>query len=257
MVLHALQTDHEPLITVCIPVSPIKSHPDTHVLEETLDSVRHHLPDAELVVTFDGVRKEQKDRRQDYAEFIRRALWLLDKKYGRALPLLFETHHHQSGMMREALQHVDTPLLMYVEADCPLVTDELIAWPAVTEFILSGESNLVRFAHEAMIHPEHVHMHHGTDHGTLFTRTSQWSQRPHIATTAFYRRLLDCYFSRDARCFLEDRLHGILDEAFKIDGIEGWHQFRTHLYTPDGNIKRSYTTDGRAGEAKYDASQIW
>lgn len=245
------------MFTVVVPVSPIASHPSTEILEQTLDSVRFHLPGAEIIVSFDGVRAEQESRRADYEEFQRRALWLLDHKYGSCLPLRFEDHRHQSGMMREALNHIDTPLLMYVESDCPLVTDELIAWPAVTEFVLSGESNLVRFHHEARIPGEHQHMVHGTQLAGLMTRTSQWSQRPHVASTAYYRRILDSHFSPDARCFIEDRMHSVCDEAYRHDGLAGWMQHRLHLYTPEGNIKRSWTTDGRAGEAKFDDSQIW
>lgn len=242
---------------VIVPVSPIVSHPDTSVLTETLDSVRFHLPASELIVTFDGVRPEQEDRRADYNEFTRRALWLLDHKYGNALPILFDQHMHQSGMMRAALDEVRTPLLMYVEADCPLVTDELIPWPTITDFILSGESNLTRLHHEAMIPGAHQHMCHGTTHAGLFTLTSQWSQRPHIASTAYYRRIMDSHFTPDARCFIEDKMHGVVDESYLHDGLAGWMQHRLHLYTPEGNIKRSYTTDGRAGESKFDDSQIW
>ena len=61
-------------ITAVIPVSPIKSHPEIGILTETLDSIRHHLPDAEMIVTFDGVREEQEDRRGDYEEATRRTL---------------------------------------------------------------------------------------------------------------------------------------------------------------------------------------
>lgn len=246
-----------PDISVIVPVSVIKSHPATAVLTQTLDSVRYHLPDSEILLTFDGVRREQSDRTADYEEFIRKALWLADHHYGNVYPVIHDQHMHQSGMMRAVLPEIRTPLLLYVEADCPLVTDEPIDWPTITDFILSGESNLCRLAHEAMIHPEHAHMHHGTEHDGLFTRTSQWSQRPHVASTAFYRRLLECYFSPDSKAFLEDRLHGVLDEAYRKDGLAGWCQFQTHLYTPEGNIKRSYTTDGRAGEPKWDGDQVW
>jgi hypothetical protein len=65
-------------ITVVIPVSPIKSHPDTAILDETLDSVRYHHPTAEIILTFDGIREEQSRRWHDYEEFIRRALWRAD-----------------------------------------------------------------------------------------------------------------------------------------------------------------------------------
>jgi hypothetical protein len=243
------------VITVVVPVSPIKSHPDTTVLDETLDSIRHHLPGAELIVTFDGVRDQQEHRRGDYEEFIRRALWRLDKVYGNACPVIFEQHTHQVGMLRSVLDEIRTPLLMYVEQDTPLVTDEPIDWEVVTAFLDSGESNLVRLAHEALILEPHQHMFHGVD--GLFTRTSQWSQRPHIASVAYYRRILAAHFTPNATSFVEDMMHGVVDEAYRVDGMAGWNQHRLHMYTPAGNIKRSYHTDGRAGELKYDSSQVF
>lgn len=245
------------MITVVVPVSPIKSHPDTAILDETLASIRHHLPKAEIFLTFDGVRKEQEHRRRDYNEFIRRALWNADHKYGPVLPFLFDDHMHQSGMMRAALAEIDTPLLMYVEQDTPLVTDEVIGWRGIKDIITSGVSNVVRLYHEGVLQPEHAHLMHGTD-CLQFIRTSQWSQRPHVASTAYYRRIMDSHFTTEAKSFIEDRMYGVLEEAYKRDRDLGWHQHRIHIYDPGmGNMKRSYHTDGRAGEAKYDDSQVY
>lgn len=245
------------MITVVVPVSPIKSHPDTAILIETIESARHHLPDAELVVTFDGVRAEQEDRRADYEEHIRRALWLLDHKYGNTVPIIHDQHMHQSGMMRHLLDKniIRTPLLLYLEADCPLVTDEPIEFGAIANFIEEGYSNVVRLHHEAVIPDAHRHMIHGTEYG--FIQTSQWSQRPHIASVAYYRRILETHFSPDARSFIEDCMHGVVDEAFRRDGMNGWMQHRLHIYNPGHNLKRSYHLDGRAGAAKYDETQVW
>ena len=243
------------MITVVIPVSPIKSHPDTAILTETFNSVRHWLPDAEIFLTFDGVRKEQKDRQPDYDEFTRRALWMADRD-GHTMPFLFPRHSHQAGMMRHVLPHIETPMLMYVEQDTPLVVDEPIDWETIQWFIMSGRSNLVRLYHEAVVPFEHDHMMHSHEDG--FLRTSQWSQRPHIAATAYYRRIMDSHFTVDAKCFIEDKMHSVLDEAYKIDGMPGWMQHRIHIYDPgNGNMKRSWHTDGRAGEAKYDDTQIF
>jgi hypothetical protein len=105
---------------------------------------------------------------------------------------------------------------------------------------------------------EHHHLMHGHSSHDLFIDTSQWSQRPHIASTAYYRRILDSHFTADAKCFIEDRMYGILEEAERIDGYQGWVQHRVHIYDPgNGNMKRSYHTDGRAGESKYDDTQVY
>jgi hypothetical protein len=244
------------VITVVTPVSPIKSHPDTSILEETITSVRTLLPSAEIFLTFDGVRDEQKSRKEDYDEFIRRTLWLSDHVWGNVVPFLFDEHEHQSGMMRHIIDKIDTSLLLYVEQDTPIVTDEPIDMPAIEQMILDGQSNLVRLYHEGVMPVEHNHLMHGRSN--QFIETSQWSQRPHIASTAYYRRILDSHFTAGSKCFIEDRMYGILEEAERIDGYQGWVQHRIHIYDPgNGNMKRSYHTDGRAGESKFDDTQVY
>lgn len=254
-------------VTVVVPVSPIPSHPGTEILDETIASIRHHLPDAPIIVTFDGCRSEDEARHVDYDEHIRRALWRLDKLHGNVRPYLYDNHQHQTGMMRAVLPDIATPLMMYVEHDAPLVTDEPIDWDAVIDFLESGRSDLVRFHHEGVIPREHEYlMHHaerlwGAENKgrrAAFICTSQWSQRPHVATTAFYRRIIETCFTSDARSFIEDRMHGIAHEAHVHSGMLGWQQYRLHIYDPGGgNMKRSYHTDGRNGSAKYDETQVF
>jgi len=244
------------MITIVVPVSPIKSHPDTAILAETIGSVRKLFPTSEIFLTFDGVRSEQEHRRADYNEFINRALWLADHSWGNVVPFLFDSHEHQSGMMRHIIDKIDTTLLLYVEQDTPLVTDEPIDFDKIEQFIVDGNSNVVRLYHEGVMPEEHLHFMHGrTD---VFIETSQWSQRPHVASTAYYRRILGSHFTEDAKCFIEDRMYGILEEAERIDGYQGWVQHRVHIYDPaHSNMKRSYHTDGRAGEAKFDDTQVY
>ena len=253
-------TEFKSLVTVVIPVSPIKSHPSTTILDETIASIRYHMPKAKIIVSFDGVREEQADLHMAYVEHIRRVLY----KYPDIYPVIFGEHRHQSGMMRELLErHIDTPMIMYVEQDTPL-EKEPIDFGAIFELIETGKSNLVRFHHESSVPKEHEHMMIGKvdvsdleeDEKLMFVRTVQWSQRPHIASTAFYRRIMG-EFSPDAKCFLEDKLHGVVWNAYLADGKMAWNQWRLHIYHPDGNIRRSYHTDGRAGEEKYDDKQTF
>lgn len=253
-----LKTDSNSMVTVIIPTSPIKSHPDISILDETIKSIRHHLPTAEIILTFDGVRKEQESRRDSYEEFIRRVLWKCNTEYKNVLPLIFEEHAHQSGMAREALKYVQTPLLLYVEQDTPLVTDFEIPFDQLIDELIDGTSNMIRFHFEAVIPKDHLHMMHGNEDSAIpLIRTSQWSQRPHLASVAFYKRILSENFSDKAKSFIEDLMHGVLDEAYRVDGIHGWQQYRVHIYAPEGNFKRSYHTDGRAGAAKYDDTQVF
>lgn len=243
-------------ITVVTPISVIPSHPSIEIITQTVESIRYHHPTAEIFLCFDGVRPEQEHRRKDYEHHIFRVLEQADWVWGNCVPFIFDEHLHQTGMLRAVIDEIRTPLLLYVEQDTPLVTDEPIDWHAITTPILDGTSNLVRLYHEAEIPKPHEHMMHGTEPGHPLIRTSQWSQRPHVASVAYYRRTLG-NFTPDARCFIEDKMHSVLDEAFRVDDLPGWLQHRVHIYNPGPNMKRSYHTDGRAGEAKYDAQQVF
>lgn len=242
-------TEFKSLITVVIPVSPIKSHPSTTILDETIASIRHHMPKVKIIVSFDGVREEQADLHMAYVEHIRRVLY----KYPDIYPVIFGEHRHQSGMMTELLErHIHTPMIMYVEQDTPL-EKEPIDFGAIFDLIESGESNLVRFHHESSIPPDHEHMMLGLSGD--FMRTVQWSQRPHIASSAFYRQAM-AHFSENSKSFIEDLLHGVVWNAYLKDGKQAYNQWRLHIYHPDtGNIRRSYHTDGRQGAEKYDDTQ--
>lgn len=243
-------------ITVVLPVSPIKSHPSTDIIEETINSIRYHLPDSEIIVTFDGVREEQAEMTDQYHEHIRRFLWK-SRFWGNITPIIFDRHIHQNGMMNAIIDKIDTEMILYVEQDTPIVTDEPINWDFLQQAILSGESNVIRFHFEAHIPHVHEYLMLGKSHDWLM-RTIQWSQRPHLASKAFYRRMIERNFSENAKCFIEDLIHGKLIEAYQKDGMQGWNQWRVHIYMPDEkNIKRSYHTDGRQGGEKYDDKQIW
>lgn len=239
-------------VTVVIPVSPIKSHPDTSILDETIKSIRAHL-DCRIVITFDGVREEQQDRKGDYELFINN---VLSSGYDRIYPIIFKEHEHQVGMLRAIIDNIDTPLMMYVEQDTPLTSDREIEWDKIYDFIHDGHSDLVRLHFESKIPVEHERLMLGQPRRG-FQKTLQWSQRPHVASTAYYRRILNEAFSPKAKSFIEDKMHSVVQIAYEKDGPLGWYQHKLHIYHPDGDIKRSYHTDGRAGELKFDDEQVF
>lgn len=243
-------------VTVVVPVSYIPTHPSTHILKETLDSIRYQLPNAKIIITFDGIRDEQAKFSNEYNEHIRQALWMIKGDIN-IVPVLFALHTHQAGMLEEVMGQITTPLILYVEHDTPLVTDCDINWDMCKVKILGGDSNLIRFHFEAFIPKEHEHLMIGKPEADLL-KTVQWSQRPHLASTSFYYRILNTCFSHKSKCFIEDVMHGKVMEDFNKYGEQGWQQWRIHIYHPEGgNIKRSYNLDGRAGGPKYDDTQIW
>ena len=244
------------MTTAIIPVSPIKSHPSIEVLEKTIDSIRANLPTCEIIITFDGVREEQEDRRDDYNEAVRRALYKCNTEWN-AIPIIFHEHTHQVGMARIALEHVKTPLILYVEQDTPLVTDEPIEWQKLKKEIMLGTANVIRFHYEAFIPEPHKHLMIGEPENGLL-KTIQWSQRPHLALTAFYKYILEKNFSSGAKCFIEDKLHSVVQQDYQQLGMRGWDIWKLFIYYPEGgNIKRSLNEDGRQGAPKYDETQVF
>lgn len=241
------------LVTVLVPTSPIPSHPSTEIIDETLDSLAAAgLDGCEVIVMADGVRPEQEHRRADYEEHLRRLLWSLNHGRRNHLPLVFGEHRHQAAMTRAALDLVRTPLVAFIEHDTPIVGE--VPWQAMASAILeTGQVDVIRLHHEAAVLKPHRYLMAGKVQevgGVPMQPTAQWSQRPHVASVAWYRSMLDRHFSAAARTMIEDRLYGFLATPW-VERHEWGDECRLWLYHPEGSIQRSTHLDGRAGEAKY------
>lgn len=236
-------------ISVIIVTSVLPSHPSTEIIDETIQSIRHHLPDSEIFLQIDGLREEQEDRIEDYNLYKEKLLWNCLHKYKNVLPILFDVHSHQSTMMKKTFDYIKTPLMLYIEGDTPLVTDNSIDWKSCKDMIYTGKANTIRFHFEATIPKEHEHLM--IDIKGNFIKTVQWSQRPHLSSVIYYRDII--MPNIPARSFIEDTFHGVVHSDFIDDGKLGWYKHRLWIYYPNNgeNIKRSYHLDGRAGTLKF------
>lgn len=232
-----------PQFTAIVTTSPIPSHPDPSITVETVESILARA-NCDIIIAADGVRPEQADMTDDYLAYLAAIVRKSRTDWnGRVWVDYTGQWTHQAGTTRRALQHVYTPALVFLEHDTPLVGDvpfgRLV--PALTVF------DVIRLHHEAEIHPEHRHLRVGplvTVGEDRFQPTLQWSQRPHLATVATYRRLL-LEFSATSRTMIEDKLHSVAQ-------VNGWRWLRTAIYHPEGDIKRSTHLDGRQGAPKFD-----
>lgn len=243
------------MITVVLPTCPIPSHPDTAMIEEVVESVRAQLPRAEIIISCDGVRPTMAHRAAEYEEFLFR-LTRLCQKWHNVLPVILDGWHHQANSTRAALAYVTTPLMLFQEHDCPLTGE--IDWAGLCHVVNSGAVNMIRLHHETAIGEPHKHMmldepeiHIGQSDefpkGVPIVRTVQWSQRPHLASTRFYReRVLPLFPTANPSSYLEWLLHGEVTHGIE-DGMEKtWERWKTAVYyPPGGNIQRSLHLDGR------------
>lgn len=242
--------DVNDLITVVMPTSPIPSHPDTRVIDETLSSVRERLPRAEVFLMCDGVAPAWEHRRVDYEAYLHRLTWETNLEWDNVVPFLFDRHTHQVGMTRAVLPEVRTPLVLFVEHDTPLVGD--VDWAGCARAVLSGETNLIRFHHEASVLEPHRHLMVDdvprVVEGVPLLRTVQWSQRPHLAATGSYRNWLDAGWWRESDGMIEDRMHGVVENDWLQHRDP--RRFRLSMYAPTGDMKRSTHLDGREDAPK-------
>jgi len=243
---------HKRDITIILPTSVLPSHPKTTIIDQTLSDIREHFPDNEIILQIDGLRREQTSRKNDYDEYKNRVLWKCLHEDKNILPVVFSRFSHQTTMMNKTIWLINKPLLLYVEADAPLVVDREIDWEKCLDMFETDRANTIRFHFEASIPEEHEHLMLGIQDG--FMKTIQWSQRPHLSTVSYYR---DIVLPRSSqKTFIEDRFHGIVQDDYKSFGEGGWDIHKLWIYHPEGDIKRSYHLDGRAGGRKYTGDDV-
>ncbi len=234
-------------ITCVVMTSPLPTHPSTEILDETIASIRERLPESEIIVCFDGVPAWNESMRANYEKFKMDMLWKLNE-IG-AIPLVFDKHMHQTLMLKEALKYVRTPLILFAEGDTPLHNH--IPFDKIIPVIMTGYADVVRFHFEATIPVPHEHLMLDKEPieilGVPFIRTKQWSGRPNLASTEWYKKAAEKYFDDQPR-FVEHVLYGpIVEGDFK--------DCKLHIFAPPITLVTSKHLDGRrAGALEYDPS---
>lgn len=227
-------------ITIVIVTSVLPDHPSTTIIDQTISDIRKHFEKNEIILQIDGLREERLSRKEDYDEYKNIILWKCLHEWNNVLPIIFDEHCHQTTMMRKTIDLIDTPVMLYVEGDAPLVPDYEIDWQKCLDLIKYKDANTIRFHFEASIPKEHDHLMFGLEDG--FMKTTQWSQRPHLSTVNYYKNVVLPFCNE--KTFIEDRFHGKVQD-------DGWDAHKLWIYHPEGNIKRSYHLDGRQGTKKF------
>lgn len=248
-------------LTVIIPTSPIPSHPSTKILDETISNIREYT-DADIIIMQDGVHKSLEHRRQDYQDYCSIVNYKArNGEYGSCRVIPFPVHNHQSMMTKYVLMNmVKTPLIMFCEHDTSPIGD--IPMDKICEFLKQNvDINYIRFNifHEIPVEHQYLMIDKepmtyvqvmpggGNNIGVELVRTIQWSQRPHIAKTLWYIKLLNTYFNQHPKSMIEDVMHSVVQTSYNEVGRD---LFGLAIYTPEGNQLRSYHADGRESDVK-------
>jgi hypothetical protein len=232
-------------ISVLISSSPILSHPSTQMIEETIGSIRYHLPNAPIYIMCDGVREEQQHLEAQYRQYIKELVKQMLFNWEHIFVCPFPEFTHQAVMTIKTFELVKTPLILFVEHDTPLV-EKPIDWEMLMTVANAGISKHIRLHYDESIHPEHQHMMCGKLTDNLI-KCVQWHQRPHIANASWYKNLLEDRFSPSSRTWIEDLIYSPVSTA-------PWEEYTLTIYDPEGtgqNMKRSRDLNGRAGDYKF------
>jgi hypothetical protein len=249
-------------VTVIIPTSYIPSHPSTKIIEQTINNTRFHFPNNEIILQIDGLRKEHEQYKDEYDEYKNRVLWKCLHKWKNVLPIIFDTHSHQSTMMKKTISFVETSLILYIEGDLPLRTDRPIEWQKCFDLIGNNNANIVRFYLREEVPVEHEHLMCGQE--DIFLKTVQWSQNPHLALTEYYRKFVLPNIAD--KKYIEDEIYGkvqtdceylpnkrfIKEENYEFK-IRNWEAHKMFIYHPDNgkNMSRVTHLDGRQSTQKF------
>ena len=234
-------------VTIIVVTYVLPSHPDTTILDETIREVRMHFPKNEIILQIDGLREERLNRKADYDEFKNRVLWKCLHEWKNVLPIVFDEHSHQTTMMKKTIGLIQTSTMLYVEGDAPITGDRNIDWQQCLDMLEFGKANTIRFHFEVSIPEDHKHLMLSKKGN--FLKTIQWSQRPHLSLVDYYRE--EVLRVSDEKTFIEDKFHGVVQD-------DGWFKHKLWIYHPEGDIKRSYHLDGRAGTKKFTADdEAW
>lgn len=232
-------------ITVLVSSSPIKTHPSTTMIEETIASIRYHLPESPIILMTDGVREEQLHLKEAYRQYRSELVTKMIKEWEGVTVYPFPFFLHQAVMTIKTLEMVESPMILFVEHDTPLMPRP-IDWEMLTHEIRAGRTNHIRLHYDESIHKDHEHMMRGklSDH---LIKCVQWHQRPHLAAANWYELILQANFSVDSRTFIEDKIYSPVS-------LSEWEDYRLTIYDPEGtgqNMKRSKDLNGRGDEQKY------
>lgn len=234
--------------TVIVTASPVPSHPNMGMIMDVIGSAPYG---CEVIVAMDGVRPEQTDMAAAYDEFCYRIAMWCEHDANATIPVVAPHWLHQTKLTEMALGFVDTPTVLFMEHDTPILQDRYIDWAGIVELVENDHIDVMRFHHEELILDVHEYMMIDKETKTMLgvplRRTRQWSQRPAVYNTEYFRRILTECFTPGARCFIEDRMHSFAQH-------QSGH--RLAIYHPDGHgIRRSGHLDGRAGGPKFEESQ--
>lgn len=232
------------MVTVITATSPIKSNPNTEMLERAQASlyINPVFARCKKIIVFDEIWPQNagSEAHVNYNQFKKNVEDLVKTNpyFSNTTLLMSPSWGHLSGSITAALQLVDTPYVFMQQHDLLLIKDF-----DLTGIVATMEANPnIKYVNlwpnknrESVWYTRYVDQQIDGISFVPLCRSCGWTDQAHIASVKYYQ---DFVLPKCSYCFMEGYLNPALGSSIYDHGIDEGHKpFGTYLY---GNLDDGY-----------------
>ena len=229
------------LVTIIITTSFLKTHPDTSLIIDVVDSIKKYseLKYSNIIITCDGCKFD--DQKNIYEEYKTNLidLTLHNNNFKNILLIFNDENIGQANCIKKAFKYVETEQILMVEHDCVLQPNLDLNGIINVIHKYPNKYKHINLSHEKSIYDENGEKFSfancGTDieyiDGVPLLKTLSWSMRPHFALTKYYKNFILNFFSDESYAYLENIIYPIEINRCILDS-KNHDDFGTYVYCP-------------------------
>ena len=254
----------EQLLTIVITTSPIPTHPNTNIIESTIDSLMNikEIKNCKIIITFDGCNDERFNVR--YEQYKININELIKNKYEfrNVICVYADEYVHQTNTIRNSMKYINTPFMFVIEHDWLIFGDikfrEIISVMNMYKKIIKCVrlNYLSGYMYSNKLYPPFVVPEPIDFNGVKLIYTDKWSCHPHISHKDSYEFYFH-FISDKTRCYMEEILYGMEYTRIQINHLN-FYEFGTWIYgEPSDNMLHIRHIDGRNSESMKKVDSIF
>ena len=235
-------------LTIITTTSIIPAHPNTAMLEETQGSLFAvaGFMDCPKIIVFDGLPGCKKGRKEAYQEYKRRveALTKWNPHFANTQLVFCEEHHHLAGALKQAMQHVRTPLVFVHQHDFKMV--KLIdAYGIVHSMLANPNLKHIRLNRRGINKNDYDYIVDNEIDGPVYvplTRTFGWSDNDHFSWKEYYDDFIFPNIKR--KLPMEKVIQPMMRKAI-LKSLDNHKEYGTYIYGKIGSARHILHIDGK------------
>lgn len=218
-------------LSVIISASPSPTHPSTHLILETLESLKYlDLPKGiKTILAHDGLRHESRELLDNYEKYLKDLANIIHDQEALHLHLNKEWTH-LNGVLREAVDQISTKYVLVLQHDLPFM--KRIDLANLIEFMeKNSEIKHVRFSKskepylwdvDPRYRKNYFLRHHFSNDGVemVLTKTLGWTDNNYLCTKEYFEKVI-FPITRKEKIFPESAMN-LASSRFTINLFGNW-----------------------------------